>query len=259
MKKKLNLIIDALLMILFGMLAGGGFLVYYVLLPGQEAKQIYGPFKELSFWGLDRHEWASIHLIISFVFIGMVFLHIIFHWKMVCNMTKSFIGKLSSLWIIWIIIIVTVLIAIFPFFIKPEITERESKNYGRKWNIEHQKQRYNDRTQVNQENVELKYVEQGTQSIAKAHSESKSEVKAHSDVSKKHDYSELEEQIKGSQTLAEACKILNIDADELCKKLKISASEKNERLGRIKRNYNLQMTDIKDVMIKMHVEQDGNN
>jgi uncharacterized membrane protein len=248
MKKKLNLIIDALLMILFGMLAGGGFLVYYVLLPGQEAKQIYGPFKELTFWGLDRHEWASIHLIISFIFIGMVFLHIIFHWKMVCNMTKSFIGKLSSLWIIWIIIIITVLIAIFPFFIKPEITERESKNYGRKWNIAHQKQHNDDLNIVRQEKVDEKPII--------THNESK--VKAKPAISKNHDYTELEEQIKGSQTLSVACKMLNIDTDELCKKLKIPASEKNERLGRIKRNYNLQMSEIKNVMIEMHVKYTGN-
>lgn len=255
MKKKLNLIIDAFLMILFGMLAGVGFLVYYILVPGQEAKQIYSPFKELTFWGMDRHEWASIHLIISFVFIGMVFLHIVFHWKMVCNMTKCLIGKLSSIWIIRIIIIITVLIAIFPFFIKPEIIERESKNYGRRWNSAHQMQPNDDRNQVKQEEIEPAHVEQEIQSKAKAQSVSKSEAKTNSAAFKNHHYNELEEQIKGSQTLTEACKMLSIDADELCKKLKIPVGEQNERLGRIKRNYNLQMSDVKDVMIDMRVEK----
>lgn len=62
-RNKLNLLIDALLSLLVGLLAGGGFLVYYVLVPGRDAKLKYGQFAELKFLGLDRFQWADIHLI----------------------------------------------------------------------------------------------------------------------------------------------------------------------------------------------------
>ena len=55
-KSKLNLIIDFIMLIILIVIAGIGFLIKYVLVPGFKRNEIYGQDMELYFWGLDRHQ-----------------------------------------------------------------------------------------------------------------------------------------------------------------------------------------------------------
>jgi hypothetical protein len=64
-KPKLNLVIDAIMFIDLMAVAGLGFLMKYVLLPGYKINEVYGSGVELSFLGLDRHQWGPIHLILA--------------------------------------------------------------------------------------------------------------------------------------------------------------------------------------------------
>jgi hypothetical protein len=57
-KPKLNLVIDAIMFIDLMAVAGLGFLMKYVLLPGYKINEVYGSGVELSFLGLDRHQWG---------------------------------------------------------------------------------------------------------------------------------------------------------------------------------------------------------
>jgi hypothetical protein len=68
-----NLTIDTIAFIGFVLLTTTGVLMRYVLPPGS------GRFKAI--WGLDRHEWGSIHFWISIVFLGILAIHLVLHWR----------------------------------------------------------------------------------------------------------------------------------------------------------------------------------
>jgi hypothetical protein len=87
-KTKLTISIDIVLFILLVSTVGIGFLMKFVLVPGQVRNEIYGNNVNLEFLGLTRHEWGSIHLIISIIFLSLLILHIIFHWKLIVSFFK---------------------------------------------------------------------------------------------------------------------------------------------------------------------------
>jgi uncharacterized membrane protein len=87
-RSKLNLIIDGLMFLAMAAIAGLGFLIKYVMPPGPEKIVKYGRNVTLLFLGMDRHGWGRIHLVIGFVFLGLLALHIIIHWRMTVNMYR---------------------------------------------------------------------------------------------------------------------------------------------------------------------------
>jgi hypothetical protein len=68
-----NFTIDTIAFIGFVLLTTTGVLMRYVLPPGS------GRFKAI--WGLDRHEWGSIHFWISIVFLSVLAIHLVLHWR----------------------------------------------------------------------------------------------------------------------------------------------------------------------------------
>ena len=90
-KSKLNLILDALLLLCIAAIGGIGFLMKYVIVPGYLRWEIYGRNVDLFFWGMGRHEWGTIHLVIGFVFLALLVLHIALHW----GMLSAFTGRWS--------------------------------------------------------------------------------------------------------------------------------------------------------------------
>ncbi|MHC4644605.1 MAG: DUF4405 domain-containing protein [Planctomycetota bacterium] len=124
-KAKLNLVIDGLLLLCLAGIGGIGFLIKYVLVPGYRRWEIYERNVDLFFWGLDRHEWGTIHLIMGFVFLGLMVLHIVLHWDIIVAIYRKLIPS-AGLRIITAVVLIflTVLLLTFGFFIKPEIEER---------------------------------------------------------------------------------------------------------------------------------------
>jgi len=123
-KTKLNLIIDALLLLCTAAIVGIGYLMKYILVPGYKRWEIYGRNVELYFWGLNRHEWGTIHLTIGLVFLVLLFLHILFHWPLIIGLYKQFLPNRTARWILAIIIIaLTIGLIAFPYFVTPEIQE----------------------------------------------------------------------------------------------------------------------------------------
>ncbi|MEJ5330464.1 MAG: hypothetical protein WHT07_09960 [Desulfobaccales bacterium] len=57
-RAKLNFVIDALMFLCMAAIAGLGFLMKYVLVPGRETPLLYGRRVDLFFLGLDRHAWG---------------------------------------------------------------------------------------------------------------------------------------------------------------------------------------------------------
>ncbi len=110
-------------------IAGIGFLIKYTLVPGRESQIKYGNNVELSLFGLDRHEWGNIHLLISLVFLGLLALHLILHWKVIVSVFNRLIQrKKLKRTIALTFITLTALLIITPFLIRPEIDKVENKN-----------------------------------------------------------------------------------------------------------------------------------
>lgn len=94
-RNNLNLLIDVLLFVVLAVLAGIGWLMKYTLPPGRERILKYGENRELFFLGWDRHQWGTVHLVVALVMLGLLALHIVFHWKTILCMARNAVPSCS--------------------------------------------------------------------------------------------------------------------------------------------------------------------
>ena len=107
-------------------ITGIGFLIKYTLISGQERWIVYNDNIELYFWGMDRHEWGTIHLIIGCILLGLLILHIVLHWNIIIRVyRKMFRRKLTTKFISILFITICALFIIVPFLINPKISKAE--------------------------------------------------------------------------------------------------------------------------------------
>jgi hypothetical protein len=117
----LYLAIDALLLLLLLPIAGIGFLLKYILIPGEERLTQYGPFTELEFLGLQRHEWGEIHLVISLVFLAILLLHIILHWAVINSAFFRLLPRKPVRIMMTVLVVAVIILSLVgPFFVTPE-------------------------------------------------------------------------------------------------------------------------------------------
>ncbi|OQY97947.1 MAG: DUF4405 domain-containing protein [Candidatus Brocadia sp.] len=127
-KSKVNLVIDALLFLCVMAMTGIGILMKFVLLPGKDTWAVYGRKVELFLFGMDRHQWGTIHMIIAFVFLGLAALHVVLHWKMIVSFYPRLIGNKTARRIIAVMLVIVALFFVtFPLVVKPEVQEPEHK------------------------------------------------------------------------------------------------------------------------------------
>lgn len=123
-KSKLNFIIEAIMFLLLMAMAGIGLLMKYVLIPGRERWVKYGRNVELYFFGLDRHEWGTIHLYLGFILLGVLTFHIILHWHMVVGLFRRTLATPRTRTIVlWIFLFTSLILIYFPFLITPEVED----------------------------------------------------------------------------------------------------------------------------------------
>lgn len=124
-KTKINFVIDALMFLCLMAMAGLGFLMKYVLLPGRQAWAKYGRNVELTWLGWDRHDWGEIHLYLAFILLTLLTIHLILHWKMILGLFEKLIpNHRRRVRIALAFLIITVLLIYFPFLVTPEVRER---------------------------------------------------------------------------------------------------------------------------------------
>ncbi len=80
-RTSLNFLVDVVAFAVFGLLAACGILMEYVLPHGA------GHFSTL--WGLDRHEWGTVHFWIAVVLLATLGLHLILHWHWIVSVVKG--------------------------------------------------------------------------------------------------------------------------------------------------------------------------
>jgi len=130
-KPKWNLVIDIFLFVWMMAMTGVGFLLKYVLVPGFKRNELYGRGRELFFWGMDRHQWGSIHFALALLFSALLVLHIILHWNMIIGIYKRMVPHTTlrvSLSVF--LIVIAVLLAVAPFFINPTVSKTGSSGQG---------------------------------------------------------------------------------------------------------------------------------
>lgn len=124
-KSKLNLIIDALLLLCIASIAGIGLLMRNVLVPGYKRWDIYGRNVELYFWGLDRHQWGTIHFVIALVLLALLVLHVVLHWAVIVGIYRKLMPNVKARWITAIILLaITITLAFFSYAVRPDVHER---------------------------------------------------------------------------------------------------------------------------------------
>jgi hypothetical protein len=124
-KSKINFVIDALMFLCLMAIAGLGFLMKYVLLPGRQAWAKYGRNVELTWLGWDRHDWGEIHLYLAFSLLTLLTVHLILHWKMILGLFERLIpNPKHRTRVALAFLIITVLLLYFPFLITPEVRGR---------------------------------------------------------------------------------------------------------------------------------------
>jgi hypothetical protein len=214
-------------------IAGIGFLIKYVLVPGFKRNDIYGRDVELYYWGIDRHQWGTIHLILSFILLFLLLLHIVFHWKQITCIFKCMVS--NHIWRITLsilLIVFTIAFGILPLFITPEV--KEGISHHAHYN-EPGKGYYSEERQY-KNRVEAKPDIVQDQEIIP-------DVEHHTELKHAHQ-SDIE--IYGYMTINEVAEKYNIPAQELAKSINVPIGNNNERLGRLRKRYNFQLCDLRD-------------
>ncbi len=123
-KAKLNLIIDALLLLCLAGIAGIGLLINYVLVPGFQRWEIYERNVNLFFWGMDRHEWGTIHFVLARILLGLLVLHVVLHWQTIVSISRRLIPSRPVRWIAAVVLANLAIVLLgFSFFVKPDVRE----------------------------------------------------------------------------------------------------------------------------------------
>ena len=235
-KSKINLVIDGVMLILLALIIGGGFMIKYVLLPGFKRNALYGIETELYFWGLDRHQWGNFHLYLGFVFLILLFLHIILHWKMIIGIFRQMVKRQVSRKIISVCIGgAALLFALAPFFLRPEVMPLERK-YNHRQNTENL-MREMQSLQPAQPSVQV-----FQQADGKLTKEQNGSLQGHSSS---------EPEIFGSMTLKEVSRKYSISLERLVSALNIPLNKSGERIGRLKRRYGFEMSELKNIVIRL--------
>jgi hypothetical protein len=235
-KTKIHLLIDAVMFLQMMAIAGIGFMIKYVLVAGFKRYDIYGRDVDLTFWGLDRHEWGSIHLYISFSFLFLLILHIVLHWDtIVCIFKKMVLNHKTRLIIVLSFLLLSILFIVGPLFIKPDLIA---------WQENHHRHHPGNQTmpQNNSNNTQNDF--KATKTTPEKNKEKTLEMQ------KTHENHENLQSVEvyGYMTINEVATKFNIEAAEICKKANIPEKYANEKLGRLKKMYGFRLSDIKNIV-----------
>jgi len=135
-KARLILIVDALLVVSLSAILGIGLLIKYVLVAGVQRWEIYGRNVNLLLWGMDRHQWGSIHLVLGGTFFVFLAIHVLLHWSILVRTYNRVVPSRTVRRIIAIAIIcLAVVLATFGVFVNPEMRERRLGQGGRRGGV----------------------------------------------------------------------------------------------------------------------------
>jgi len=244
-RSNLNYLIDIIMFILMMAILGIGFLMKFVLITGQERWIRYGRNVDITFWGMDRHEWGMIHLILGLILIAVLILHLILHWRSIVKFFRNFSGNRSiRISVTSILLIVSISLIILPFLVPINVAELEyGYGYGRQ--------------QINySKSISDTYIVAYPDSLLQPKKKQVG-ISEHQDINKivqrqrKFQRQELQSEIeiRGYMTLRKVSEKYDVQADRIKEKLGIPVSTSDdERLGRLRQWYGFTMSDVREAI-----------
>jgi len=219
-KSKLNLSIDIIMFLVMLLIAGMGFLIKFVLVPGYKRNELYGKDVELFYFGLDRHEWGSIHLLLGFIFLFLLCLHLIFHWKQIVSIFKRMVAsKPLRIVLVNLVLVLSLLFLFAPFVVKPLAVPQ----------IHHALQ------------AKAKAPERIIVMVDSC--EPKHETNLQGRHNNRHAMQNVE--IYGSMTLQQVADKYDIPAAKIAGEFNIPLTYRTEKLGRLRKRYTFRMGELK--------------
>jgi len=132
-RSKSNFVIGAVMTTLISAVVGIGVMMKYVLLSGAAQWEKFGRNVKLTFWGMDRHEWGSIHLLLGVALIVLVVIHIILHWGALVSIFRQLVNSsVPRRAIALIFVLICLFLIVFPMLIEPDMAEG-GRHEGRGW------------------------------------------------------------------------------------------------------------------------------
>lgn len=216
-QNQINLIIDGIMMLVMMVIAGIGLMMKYILVAGYKTEEVYGHHVDLFFAGMDRHEWGTIHLWLSYSLLALLILHIVLHWKLVTGIWLRMIrNKYLRLTLVALFSVLCLFALFGPLFVTPAIHE--------KTNNSSQHGHFKDQIGIfDSINPQLK----------------------HEDSAVHHVQTSV---VAGYMTLTEVAKKNNVPLASLLEFLNIPENEADERLGRLKRKYGFEIEDLRKIV-----------
>ena len=92
-RNTLNFWIDFIGFLVMSGLIWTGLLIHYVLPPGTGGQH---SGRELTLWGLGRHDYGDIHFYMALVLIGLMVIHVWLHWSWVCGTVNKLLGTKAA-------------------------------------------------------------------------------------------------------------------------------------------------------------------
>lgn len=250
-KNRLNFYIDLAMFIVMGGLIGIGLLIKYVLIAGQERWLVYGENLELTFWGLDRHEWGTIHLILGIFLFILLVLHIVFHWKTIKCFFRRYVPSLPGRFVLVLITVVLfILLIVFPVFVTPE-KEPLDRGEGRKM-LENMDVELSDSIRIRlKKPKQLESGELEMEIERRNQNKSSRETSIPPKMENEHQHLKSSIEIKGNMTLNDVSRQFGVEVSVLREELNLPESvSANERLGRLRKQYIFTMGDVKTVVME---------
>ena len=207
-KSKINLLIDAIMFFCMITITGIGFLIRYILLPGYKRNEIYGQNADLSFLGLDRHQWGTIHLVIGIVFCTLLIVHLVLHRQLInAVFCRTISNKPTRRCIAVGALLLALLFIIGPFLISPNISSHQSNHFQKNEITDHQ---------------------------------FKENTSAHPDLA--------EIDVRGSMTLNEVAEKYQLPISVLTTGMNIAPQDATEKIGRLRKKYGFNITELKQLV-----------
>jgi hypothetical protein len=234
-KSKINFIIDALMTLCMAAIAGIGFLMEWVLVAGKDTVEIYGRRVELSLFGLDRHQWGSIHLYVAFALIALLVLHIILHWDMILVIYRKLVSSRTARWVIGVAFtLIMIALLAFPAFVRSAVEIGEKGGHGGG------EGRGRGRGQTIQPDERDSGERRGRGRGPGGRTEQETEG---------GDHEAREFDIRGNMTIGEVSRQFNVPVDEITRRLGIAEKVgPKERLGWLRRDHNFTMSDVENAI-----------
>ena len=212
-KPRLNYVVDVVMFTLMGAMIFIGVLMSFFLASGPVVDE-----GSKYVWGLHRHQWGDIHMILSFAFVAFFILHLLLHWNWIKGATRKLLRSSSVLTVILLLPALVILLA-WSFSEKdsPAYAEYGIRAASKFQRVEESPPPRYPREEVAVEKKNVKKVE-----------------------------------INGRMSLADIEKAAGISAKKIAQELGLPQDAPLDRnLGSLRRSYNFEMQQVRDLITKL--------